>query len=205
MNDIIEIENALHILDQKKIENLFNSEVIDWHYSYKNPSLDTPTYNRLYQNHQSYKDSPVFFHLFYQKDLFLPNTNRYEKLIKEHDIIAIFQKNIQKYLQKDISIIRMMGVMIPPNPLYDGLCMTPHTDWDIPHKTCIYYVNTTDAGTILFTNRLENKVDSDPGYVISKVVPKRGKICMFDGLRYHSSNVSKTLMRIVLNINFIEE
>jgi hypothetical protein len=201
VNNILEIENALHILEQKKIENLFNAEFIDWHYSYSNPSLDSENFNAGYKNHTFFKESPVFFHLFHQKNG-VDHSELYKKFIKQYDLYNTFYKLLEKHAKKNITIIRIMGVLIPPNPSYDGLCMVPHTDWDIPHKTCIYYVNNSDGDTYFFSNDIKNKQNIEPIY---KVQPKRGKICLFDGLTHHSSNVSKTTTRMVLNVNFIEQ
>jgi hypothetical protein len=71
----------------------------------------------------------------------------------------------------------------------------PHVDYEIPHKTLIYYVNDSDGETYFFNNKKE---------VINKVEPKKGKCVLFDGNIYHaSSSPTKHNRRIVINYNFV--
>jgi hypothetical protein len=86
--------------------------------------------------------------------------------------------------------------------------MLPHVDTTIPHETCIYYINSTDGDTVLFDQKYDpslSKHDNDNKKKTehSRITPMQGKAVLFDGLRYHASNPSKTDLRFVLNINYV--
>ena len=80
----------------------------------------------------------------------------------------------------------------------------PHTDVDELEnniKTAIYYVNDSDGETYLFNEMAPKKFDSVTIY--KTVMPKKGKMLIFDSSRFHSSSSpTKSNIRIVLNIVF---
>jgi hypothetical protein len=116
----------------------------------------------------------------------------------------------KKHFDVDINkFIRLMLVYLPPNPLYeDGCFMMPHVDRKEPHKNILYYVVDNDAETIFYDQKwAPNNVFTYDNYdklkVTKKILPKQGRAVYFDGLIYHSGNVSKLQKRLTLNINFI--
>lgn len=96
---------------------------------------------------------------------------------------------------------------------------TPHVDFLMPHNTACYYVNDSDGDTVIFdqmvkdmgTNEIsesvvQNYVKNTNFTIAHRSSPKKGKLCVFDGLRFHSSSKPKNHeKRIVITINYIKE
>jgi hypothetical protein len=80
----------------------------------------------------------------------------------------------------------------------------PHTDVDELEnnvKTAIYYVNDSDGETYLFNEKAPKHSDSVTIY--KTVMPKKGKMLIFDSNTFHSSSSPiKSNIRIVLNVVF---
>jgi len=77
-----------------------------------------------------------------------------------------------------------------------------HTDYDIPHNTCLLYLNDSDGDTIFFNEKVNDIYEELT--VQSKNTPVKNQAVLFDGLQYHSSSapvLNKT--RMALNINFV--
>ena len=92
---------------------------------------------------------------------------------------------------------------------------SPHTDHDSPHKTLLVYLNDADGDTIFYDMVYEPDSGEHPIeyarkrkewlHVKDTVTPRANKAVVFDGMRYHSSSQpTKTQMRYVLNVNFVE-
>lgn len=84
----------------------------------------------------------------------------------------------------------------------------PHIDHYNEHYVIVYYVNDTDGDTVLFNEKWKPE---DDGKIIDltvkeRVTPKRGRIVLFDGLHYHTSqNPINYGERYILNMNFTVE
>jgi hypothetical protein len=74
-----------------------------------------------------------------------------------------------------------------------------HIDYNIPHKTLLYYVNDSDGDTIFFDyNSDGNRIPVD------RCSPKKGRIILFGGGIYHSSSCPQQHQkRVVINANFV--
>ncbi len=77
-----------------------------------------------------------------------------------------------------------------------------HQDSDVESVSMIYYVNDSDGDTYLFNQFYEN--GRLPELTIAKrVTPKKGRVLLFDGRRYHAgSNPRTSRERIVINYVF---
>ena len=72
----------------------------------------------------------------------------------------------------------------------------PHIDNDDNHKVILFYLNDTDGDTYFY--------DKDHN-IIDSVSPKENRAVLFDGSVLHSSSKpTKSVRRIVLNINLIK-
>lgn len=98
-----------------------------------------------------------------------------------------------------------------PNNEYN----TPHVDFLWPHYTACYYVNDSDGDTILF-----DQVSTDVGTTLSEeslkeyvaktnftvaktCSPKKGRVCIFDGSRFHASTKPQNhSRRLVITVNY---
>tara|TARA_Y100000004_G_scaffold197178_1_gene270226 strand:+ start:2246 stop:2833 length:588 start_codon:yes stop_codon:yes gene_type:complete len=83
-----------------------------------------------------------------------------------------------------------------------------HVDDSIYHMVLLYYVNDSTGDTYLFEEFHEENTDIDlisPDKLTIKdtVTPKKGRVLIFNGLRYHSSSRPKLNNRIVINYNLI--
>jgi hypothetical protein len=202
-NEPIIIDNFLHIINQREIANIFQSSEIKWNlkmfpsYGYRLEHIDFDQ-----QDNQTWEDSPALGHALYLKGKEI-DTSEQKKYI-----INLFQRAIEKHIDAKIEIIRCIVSIVMPNPNFTAQCMMPHTDWTVPHETCIYYINSTDGDTVLFDQKYDTSLsvdvnDSKKKNVITQISPKQGRAALFDGLQYHAGNPSKTNLRFVLNINYI--
>ncbi len=70
----------------------------------------------------------------------------------------------------------------------------PHRDLKCPHHTMIYYINDSDGPTIVFGDNMD---------VIAEVEPRKGRVLIFGGHRYHCGTMpEKSKHRMAININF---
>ena len=202
-NEPIIVDNFLHIINQRKIANIFQSSEIQWGlnmFPSYGSRLAHPVFDQ--SDKPAWEDSPTLFHTLYIKNQTTEVSTNGDYVIKS------FQQAIEKHIDAKIEIIRCMVIMVMPNPNFTAQSMMPHTDWTTPHETCIYYLNSTDGDTVLFDQTYDVSLsitdnDSKKKNVITKISPIQGRAVLFDGLQYHASNPSKTNLRFVLNINYI--
>ena len=93
---------------------------------------------------------------------------------------------------------------------------TPHIDFMMPHYTACYYVNDTDGDTVIFDQTLsdvperelteqvlQNYVEQTDFTVAESCSPKKNRLCIFDGNRFHASTKPKLHdKRLVISVNF---
>lgn len=96
-------------------------------------------------------------------------------------------------------------------------CNTPHVDFLFPHVTACYYVNDSDGETVEFDQHVSNigghelnesviqhYVKSTEFTTANQCSPRKGRLCAFDGLKFHASTKPKTHdTRMVITINYI--
>ena len=133
LNEPIIVDNFLHVLNQRKIANIFQSSEISWQFC-RRPDYGDISDNLVFdsQDGQLWKDSPALLNFLYIKD---KKTDTSEQ---ENYIINLFQQSIEKQINANIEIIRCKVNLIIPNPNFTAECSMPHVDWSIPHETCIY-------------------------------------------------------------------
>lgn len=93
---------------------------------------------------------------------------------------------------------------------------TPHLDFTFPHYTACYYVNNSDGDTVLFDqtaadigtaniceDTLLEYVKKTNFTISQRSTPMKGRMCVFDGMRFHSSTKPRqTDRRIVITVNY---
>lgn len=96
---------------------------------------------------------------------------------------------------------------------------TPHVDFTVPHKTVCYYVNDSDGDTVVFDQTvtdmsvteisertIKEYVDKATFTVAGRCSPKKGRICVFDGYKFHASSKPKqNQRRLVITINYVPQ
>jgi hypothetical protein len=202
INEPIVIDNLLHIINQRKIANIFQSPDIEWTLLMFPSYKDSLAHIKFEQSAKQTADSPALFHTLYVRNITddISAQGKY--------VIEVFQQAIEKNINAKIEIIRCMIAMIVPNPNFTAQSMLPHVDWSFPHETCIYYINSTDGDTVLFDQKYDTSIPKNDNHSkeknqLTSITPVQGKAVLFDGLQYHASNPSKTDLRFVLNVNYI--
>ena len=87
-----------------------------------------------------------------------------------------------------------------------------HTNQKTPHLVLLYYVNDADGETLLFDKTIDD-IDDDAMYlderyefnVVNKIMPKQGRILLFDGRTYHSASSPTTGMRCIITLDLFGE
>ena len=84
-----------------------------------------------------------------------------------------------------------------------------HVNKKIPHLVLLYYVNDSDGETILYDKTINDIEDDGVIYldemhefnVANKIMPKQGRILLFDGKTYHSASSPTTGMRCIITLD----
>jgi hypothetical protein len=81
-----------------------------------------------------------------------------------------------------------------------------HVDASEAHLVCLYYVNDSDGDTVIYDQTVA-EIPNLPGlpqdtFTVNQTIsPRRGRVVLFDGLRYHSSTTPIGSRRCVVNFD----
>ena len=93
-----------------------------------------------------------------------------------------------------------------PLNLKDRSIDTPHVDADVDHIVILYYVNNSDGDTVIYKNLFES-YDNIPRQneliELKRVTPKAGRVVIFNGRHWHTSNQPEYDIRCVVNYNVV--
>jgi hypothetical protein len=67
----------------------------------------------------------------------------------------------------------------------------------------IYYITDSDGDTILFNEFFEGNFDTNKKTIYRTIAPKKGRLVLFDGHRYHANSWPTKKERVILNMNFL--
>ncbi len=194
IDDIIVLDDAIPLSVQNKIEYIFTSNKLCWLF-FRDIALPANEIKRLGIKKLTpgiacyiKQDSPKFIN---------------EALLSEVQIIP--QEACRAIGKECKEIYNARSFMHFPTPLdlkkeYDN----PHIDINYDHLVCLYYVNDTDGDTFLFdkTKKQIPHLTKDTKLEIIKTVsPKKGRVVLFDGSRYHSSSAPTQDIRCIINFN----
>ena len=79
-----------------------------------------------------------------------------------------------------------------------------HIDLPEDHYACVYYVNDSDGDTIIYE---QNRYDTECGSQNvqlkehKRVTPKKGRVVIFDGARFHCSSQPRNNYRCIINFD----
>lgn len=79
-----------------------------------------------------------------------------------------------------------------------------HVDLPTKHVACVYYVNDSDGDTVIYEETVKSVFPGSTNVELhehARVTPKRGRIVMFDGFRYHCSSQPRNSHRCIINFN----
>lgn len=81
-----------------------------------------------------------------------------------------------------------------------------HVDIDREHYACVYYLNDSDGDTIIYEQTIDNTVAGSKNVKLvehKRVTPKKGRVVLFDGKRYHCSSQPRNGYRAIINFDLI--
>lgn len=126
-------------------------------------------------------------------------------------VYAIAEANEQPMNQ----LLRIRVGFLTPNEIAEY--NTPHVDFTMGHYTACYYISDSDGDTVVFDQRLadvgstnlteqvlKDYVEQTTFTVAGRATPKKGRVCIFDGTRFHASSKPKHHdRRLVITVNYI--
>ena len=88
----------------------------------------------------------------------------------------------------------------------NGTLDPAHVDLHIPHTVVLYYVNDSEAQTIIYDKKDDGYgddylYDAENYNILEKVTPKKGRVVVFDGQYYHTAEQPTKGMRCIINTN----
>lgn len=200
MNDIKHIDNLLPIGYADQIEDDLTKFRFPWYY------VNDVTY---IGQQDGYGDNCGLVHVAYDYGEGPPS--EWYPFIKPL-VYAIEQSTFTKI--KTLLRIRV-GFLLKTHEL-NYKFNTPHVDFLFPHLTACYYVNDSDGDTILFDKVLNDVGPTINDSTLSEYIkvtdfnavyqspPKKNSLCLFDGLRFHSSTKpQKHNRRLVITVNYV--
>ncbi len=168
------IDNIISKSHQDELLDIVTDASFDWHY------LEDVTHEIA---DETRNNTPGFINL-------LVNDNGKQRSGKEHMFTAPLDEYLHRTNQKIVALHRMRLGFLLNNSTYDH--NNKHVDYTFPHKVALYYLNDSDGDTVLWDNE-----------VVTRVTPRKGRLCVFDGEIPHASSCPKEYStRIVLTYNF---
>jgi hypothetical protein len=193
IDDIIVIDDFLPKPTQDKLEELFTSTKLSWIF-FKDIALPLSEIKRLGIKQLTpgiacyiKQDNPRFVNDSLLNEVKVIPNEACKKIGKEckeiYNARSFMHFPLASELRKE----------------YDN----PHIDIGYEHLVCLYYVNDTDGDTFIF-NRTKNDgpivKDAKPE-ILKRVSPKKGRVVLFNGNRYHSSSGPSKDTRCIINFN----
>lgn len=199
-------DNLLPMSLENRIESMLFDKEFSW-FALDNLSLgdQEKKYSFTYKDGYRYIDTCGMSSLIYKDDNWY---DPYGLYMMSRQIIDYVLNETDLKLNR---ILRIKANFLTKNTdhSFDEMCINfPHLDNYHEHKVLVYYVNDSDGDTVLFNERFKEehrtRTDTIELSTKSRVKPKKGRILMFDGLQYHTSqNPITSDYRCVLNINFV--
>lgn len=193
IDDIIVIDDVVPLHIQNKFEELFTSTKLAWIF-FKDIALPPSEIKRLGITQLTpgiacyiKQDNPKFINDNLLREVKIIPDEACKKIGKEcKDIFnarSFMHFPLETKLRKE----------------YDNI----HVDVGYEHLVCLYYVNDSDGDTFLFDRTTKDgpmPKDKTPE-IIKRVSPKKGRVVLFNGNRYHSSSGPTKDVRVIINFN----
>ena len=188
------IDNFLPAAEFKKIKDFVESTGFPWFYI---SHVSRPAGSEMPDKYAM--ETFGWYHDAYSK------TENVRSFAVEH-IESLF-KALQDNAKTEIEIIRVrFGLKTYKKGFTEDNYNLPHVDYHFPHKTVIFYINTTDGDTRLFDQQFTEFPEPNEYTVQERINPIENRLLLIDGLQYHTaSNPINNDNRIVININYIEK
>lgn len=127
----------------------------------------------------------------------------------ERICVPIINKVIESspsYLKVNDIYFTRSFLQIPLDPKFVKGTNGVHVDLPIDHVACVYYCNDCDGETVIYdqTNKeIPGGSKNIDLTVHKKVMPKAGRVVLFDGSRYHCSSQPTVSMRTIINFDLV--
>jgi len=108
-------------------------------------------------------------------------------------VLPIIDNSCKKIKFKYKDILRVKTFLQFPLNLKDYTMEELHIDDAQKHLVVLYYVLSSDGKTVIY--------DRDNKTILKSIKPKKGRVVIFDGSYYHTSEHPKENMRSVINCN----
>ena len=181
------LDDAIDTYTATKIEKTLFDLKFPWHF--------TP--DTSYGDANQYQQRPGFLHWFVKDGNKSAHLSLIEPLIT-NGAIAIGLKEV------DVMQIRSF-LQLPLSESFTGIDIdTPHIDLFEPHWVMLYYVVDNDAETVIYSNKMKSRNDIPTDKDLReclRIQPKKGRMVIFDGMHWHTSEQPKTGVRAIININ----
>jgi hypothetical protein len=193
MKPTLVFDNIVNPEDQDKIE----AQILggDWKF------VDDMSYNK--SKFPSYGLNQMFKHPTYgvlspaYESICVPIINSLISAIENYDV--------NNFQVKDIAHSRAF-LQLPLNEKFVKEHNGVHIDMPIEHYAVVYYCNDADGDTILYEQTMKNTPMGAKDVKLvehKRVTPKKGRIVMFDGFRYHCSTQPRDNRRMIINFNLV--
>lgn len=121
--------------------------------------------------------------------------------------VPIINNVIEKIKLKvdDIAFTRSF-LQLPLNEKYLKEHNGIHIDLPIPHYACVYYCNDSDGETIIYEQTAKDTPCGSINVNLTehkRIKPKKGRIVLFDGYRYHCSSQPTNNFRCIINFDLV--
>lgn len=205
IDDIIVIDDFLSDNDANLLEELATSHEGRWVFHRSSVDNYPSTFScKIKESDLIFKDHEQFvMPLVWQGEI--------------HELHASFLApvyKIKELIGYNIEVQRLKLNFITCAPDLEKTFNAPHVDKfsNVPFLTLIYYINSSDGGTILFNERSgwdfkdQKHIDFVPKeYTIKDIVqPVKNRAVLFSGDRFHCNQPPiKSSKRIVINYNFV--
>ncbi|NBP00406.1 MAG: hypothetical protein EBU90_09835 [Proteobacteria bacterium] len=198
MTDIQVVENFFPTIILKEVISKVEHSEARWTYKVRNP-----THSDYYEVYKAQKNDPNIVEdlSYFQYKFYGSNST-----LQDERIAEIFKTYIQSQFKLNVrEILRInCNITSPYHNFQDHQYMMPHIDANIPHRSLIFYLHDSDGDTVLFDRCYdgisENITDLK---VVKRVKPKKNLCLTFNGLRYHSASPSKSILRRIINVNYL--
>jgi hypothetical protein len=193
IDDIIVIDNVIPSYKQNQIEDLFVSSKLPWIF-FKDIALPPSEIKRLGITQLTpgiacyiKQDNPKFIN---------DNLLREVKVITDEACKKVGKECKEIYNARSFMHFPLATEL---RKEYDNI----HVDVGYEHLVCLYYVNDSDGDTFLFNRtKKDGPIPKDSELeILKRVSPKKGRVVLFDGSRYHSSSGPSKDVRCIINFN----
>ena len=122
--------------------------------------------------------------------------------------IGLIKNSCKKINIKNVDVLQGRSFLSTPTNISRDDVDTPHVDMLAPHFVMLYYVCDSDGDTIIYNEKTKfDGCTPDPkmNYTIkNKVSPKQGRVVLFDGRHFHTSEQPNHNLRCIVNYNLMD-